>query len=357
MSLKDKTSIDLRSDTVTRPSAPMREAMAHAPVGDDQYGEDPSVNELEARIADLLGKEASIFLASGTLANQLALKVLASPGDEVVVGGEAHVLWHEAGSAAALAGVQLNAIGTSGLFTADDFLAACKPKGHVVFPPTGMVVVENTHNRGGGVVFPQSDAVEICAAADQRNIATYLDGARLFNASCASGICVATLAAPFRMLSIALSKGLGCPVGSVLAGSTKDIVAARRARRMYGGAMRQAGILAAAGVYALEHNVARLSEDHENAKAIAHRLMRAPGIELDLATVQTNIVMFRIPAGSMPAPTLVEKARENGVLISQFGPRTIRVTTHLDVSRTQCSHAAEILEGLLRSGGLASRVQ
>ena len=336
--------IDLRSDTVTKPTLAMREAMAHAPVGDDQYGEDPTVNALEERMAALLGKERAMFVASGTMANQIALRVLTRPGDEVIVGGEAHVLWHETGAAAANAGVQISPIGTSGLFTADDFAAAVKARGHVIFPPTGLVVIENTHNRGGGVVFPQNDAVAICAMADAAGVATFLDGARLFNAAIASGTTVAELAHPFRMAWIALSKGLGCPVGSVVVGTAADIAAARRVRRMFGGALRQAGILAAAGLYALDHNIDRIREDHDNARVLAEAIAGAPGIELDLATVQTNIVLFHLSPGAPDAAAFVTRARGLGALASAFGARTIRVATHLDVDRAQCVAAAQVFK-------------
>jgi threonine aldolase len=344
--MPDTAPIDLRSDTVTRPSPAMREAMARAPVGDDQYGEDPSVNALEEKVAALLGKEAAVFVPSGTMANQIALRVMTRSGDEVIVGGEAHILWHETGAASALSGVQITPVGTTGLFDVDAFIAACKPRGHIVFPPTGMVVVENTHNRGGGIVFPHETDAAICAAADAKGLATYLDGARLFNAALVLGLDVATLAAPFRMASVSLSKGLGAPVGSVLAGTREDIIAARRVRRLYGGAMRQAGILAAAGLHALDHNIKRLSEDHRNARAIAEALSRAKGIDLDLSTVQTNIVIFRLPEGALDAAAFAARARERGVLVSQFGPRTLRLTTHLDVTEAQCREAADRLLGI-----------
>src|SRR4029077_15400849 len=215
--------LDLRSDTVTLPSPGMRKAMAEAPVGDDQYGEDPSVNRLQQRIAELLGKEAALFVPSGTMANQIGLKVLTRPGDEVVDGDEAHIVWHESGAASANSGVQFSVVGKGGLFTADEFRPAYKPPGHIVFPPTTMVTIENTHNRGGGVVFPQPEIEAICAAARELKVATYLDGARLFNAPAASNRGLATLAAPFDLVSVALSKGLGCPIGSVLAGKAADI--------------------------------------------------------------------------------------------------------------------------------------
>jgi threonine aldolase len=339
--------IDLRSDTVTLPSPAMRQAMAAAPVGDDQYGEDPSVNRLQERIAELLGKEAALFVPSGTMANQIALKILTRPGDDVVVGDEAHILWHESGAAAANSGVQFTVVGQGGLFTAADLRAAYKPPGHIVFPPTTSVAIENTHNRGGGVVFPQAEAVAICETARELGLASYLDGARLFNAAAASGHSLAELAAPFDFVSVALSKGLGCPVGSLIAGRYAGIVRARRARRMFGGAMRQSGILAAAGLYALDHNFSRLVDDHANARLLAERLAGLRGVRLDLATVQSNIVIFRMEEGALDAATIVARAEEAGVRVSAFGERTVRAVTHLDVSREQCRRAADLLAAVI----------
>jgi len=342
--------IDLRSDTVTRPSPGMRQAMAVAPVGDDQYGEDPSVNRLQQRIAALLGKEAALFVPSGTMANQIALKLLTRPGEEVLVGAEAHMHWHEAGAGAANSGVQFTPIGKGGLFTADDFRAAVKPRGHIVFPPTGLVAIENTHNLGGGVVWPQREVAAICEAARAAGIATYLDGARLFNAAVASDISAAELARPFDLCSVALSKGLGCPVGSVLAGTAADIARAVRARRMLGGAMRQSGILAAAGLYALDHHMAQLADDHANARLIAERLAALPGVALDLATTQTNIVVFRLDPGLPDAAAIVTHAKEAGVLVSALGARTVRAVTHRDVSREGCERAAGRLAAIIERG-------
>jgi threonine aldolase len=339
--------IDLRSDTVTLPSPGMRQAMAAAPVGDDQYGEDPSVNQLQERIAELLGKEAALFVPSGTMANQIALKILTRPGDDVVVGDEAHIVWHESGAGAANSGVQFTVVGQGGLFTAADLRAACKPPGHIVFPPTTLVAIENTHNRGGGVVFPQAEAVAICETVRELGLATYLDGARLFNAAAASGRTLAELAAPFDFVSVALSKGLGCPVGSLIAGRYAGIVRARRARRMFGGAMRQSGILAAAGLYALDHNLARLVEDHANARLLAERLVGLRGVSLDLGTVQSNIVIFRMEEGAPDAATIVARAEEAGVLVSAFGARIVRAVTHLDVTADQCRHAADVLSEVI----------
>jgi threonine aldolase len=335
--------IDLRSDTVTLPSPGMRKAMAEAPVGDDQYGEDPTVRRLQERIAELLGKEAALFLPSGTMANQTGLKLLTRPGDDVVVGDEAHIVWHESGAAAANAGVQFTVVGRGGLFTAADFEAAYKPPGHIIYPPTTLVTIENTHNRGGGVVFPQGDVAAVCAAARKLGVRTYLDGARLFNTAAATGLSLAELGAPADLVSVALSKGLGCPVGSLIAGRKADVDRAVRVRRMFGGAMRQSGIIAAAGLYALDHNIARLSEDHANARLLAEGLAGVRGVDLDLATVQTNIVIFRMAEGAPDAATVVARVKEKGVLVGAFAARTVRAVTHLDVTRDQARRAAEVL--------------
>jgi len=335
--------IDLRSDTVTRPSAPMREVMAAAPVGDDQYGEDPTVNLLQEHVARLLGKEAALWLPTGTMANQVALRVLTRPGDDVIVSPESHAVWHETGGSAANAGVQFTAIGKKGCFTPDDFLGALKPRGHAIYPPTTLVEIENTHNRAGGVIFPQADAERICKLAAERNIATYLDGARLWNAVIASGSSLTALAAPYDLVGVALSKGLGAPGGSLLAGSGALIRQCLRHRRMLGGAMRQVGIFAAAGLYALEHNMAKLAEDHANARLVAGRLATSSRIVLDPATVQTNILVFGLAPGAPDAATLVARAAERGVLVIAFGARIVRAVTHRDVSRDECERAAEVL--------------
>ena len=341
--------IDIRSDTVTLPSPGIRKAMAEAPVGDDQYGEDPTVRRLQARVADLVGKEAALFLPSGTMANQTGLKLLTRPGDDVIVGDEAHIVWHESGAAAANAGVQFTVVGRGGLFTAADFQAAYKPPGHIIYPPTTLVTVENTHNRGGGVVFPQAEVISICAAARKMGVRSYLDGARLFNTAAATGESLAELAAPADLVSVALSKGLGCPVGSLIAGSKSDIERAVRIRRMFGGAMRQSGIIAAAGLYALDHNVTRLTEDHASAQLLAEGLAGTRGIDIDLATVQTNIVIFRTAEGAPDAATVVARAKENGVLVGAFAARTVRAVTHLDVTRDQAKRAVEVLAAAIAS--------
>ena len=335
--------IDLRSDTVTRPTAAMRAAMAAAPVGDDQFGEDPSVNDLQERVAALLGKESALWLPTGTMANQVALRTLTQPGDDVIVSRESHVVWHETGGGAANAGVQFTEIGGSGTFTAAEFLAARKPKAHMLYPPTTLVAVENTHNRAGGIVVPQDEIVAICAAARREGVTSLLDGARLWNAAVASGRSPADLAAPFDVVWGALSKGLGAPAGSVLAGPREVIARAVRYRRMLGGAMRQVGILAAAGTHALTHHYERLAEDHANARLIAGRVAQSAGVRLDLGTVQTNIVVFHLADGAPDAAVVVERARDRGVLAIPFGPRTVRVVTHLDVTQAHCAAAGDIL--------------
>jgi threonine aldolase len=335
--------IDLRSDTVTRPSPGMRAAMAAAEVGDDQYGEDPTTNRLQERVARLLGKEAALWLPTGTMANQVALRVLTRPGDDVIVSRESHAVWHESGAGAANAGVQFTEIGTGGSFTSDELRNAIKPRAHMLFPPTSLVEVENTHNRAGGVVVPPGVTAEICAVAADAGIATYLDGARLWNAAVACDRPVSALAAPFDLVSAALSKGLGAPGGSLLAGSRDLIERAVRYRRMAGGAMRQVGILAAAGEYALDHNVERLADDHANARLIAERLATSAAIEVELATVQTNIIVFGLAPSGPDAATVVGRAREAGVLVVALGLRAVRAVTHLDVGREACLRAAAIL--------------
>jgi threonine aldolase len=335
--------IDLRSDTVTRPTDAMRQAMAAAEVGDEQYGEDPTTNALQARIAELLGKPAAVLLPSGTMANQVALRTLTRPGDDVIVSRESHAVWHETGGSAANSGVQFTELGARGVFAVDEFTAAVKPRGHVIYPPTTLVEIENTHNRAGGIVFPQDQAESICAAARERGIASFLDGARLWNAAAASGRSLAQLAAPFDLVAVALSKGLGAPGGSLLAGSAELIERATRYRRMFGGAMRQTGIYAAAGLYALDHHLARLADDHAHARQLAEQLARCPAIEIDLTTVQTNIIVFRLTDRAPDAATVVERAKKRGVLLFAFGPRTLRAVTHRDVTRAQCSEAAAAL--------------
>jgi threonine aldolase len=341
--------IDLRSDTVTQPTDEMRRVIAQAPVGDDQYGEDPSVNRLQEQTAQLLGKEAALFVPSGTLANQLALRLFCRPGDDVIVGVESHLVWHEAGGGAANTGVQCTTVGTDGRFSAEELRAAVKVPGPALLhPPTTLVAVEDTQNRMGGRVWPVAQLREIGAAARELGVASMLDGARLLNAAVASGESPAALAAPFDLAWIALSKGLGCPGGSVIAGRAQDMATLRRHRRMLGGAMRQAGFFAAAGSYALEHHVERLADDHRNAATIAAGVADCEHVQL--LPQETNIVVFRLLAGAPDAAAVVSAAREQGVLVSAFGPRTVRATTHLDASTDDCAHAAEVLAVAVTTG-------
>lgn len=341
--------IDLRSDTVTRPTDQMRAVMARAPVGDMQYGDDPTLNALEARVAELLGKEAALWLPSGTMANQVALRVLTRPGDDVLVGSEAHSVWHEAGGSAANAGVQFTEIGARGLFTAADVRGHAKPRNQPVLPlpATTLVQIENTHNRHGGLVWDLTEIESIGKTTREMGLGLYLDGARLWNAAIASGQSPARIAAPFDMLMVAFSKGLGAPAGSMLAGRKELIQASIRHRRMLGGAMRQVGMFAAACDYGLTHHFERLAEDHDNAKLIAQKLAQCPGVRMASKTVPTNIVVFELENAKLGAAELVAAAKARSILINALGPTKVRLLTHLDVSRAQCQQAGDVLVQLL----------
>ncbi|MDB4970056.1 MAG: Low-specificity L-threonine aldolase [Myxococcales bacterium] len=342
--------VDLRSDTVTKPSTAMREAMARAEVGDDVYGEDPSVNQLQERVAALLGKEAALYVPSGTMANQIALAIHTRPGDEVLVSHGAHCMVFESGAAGALAGVQFGVIGDKrGRFTAADVAEAINPDNHH-FAPTTLVAVENTHNRGGGAIVAQRDILAIADLVHRRGLALHLDGARIWNAHVATGMPLHELAAPFDTVSVCLSKGLGAPVGSLMAGTKALVHKAHRRRKMLGGGMRQAGLLAAAGLWALEHNLARLAEDHANARRFAEPLARLPGIGLDLATVETNIVIWDLlPDCPLDGAAFVARARAQGLLLNAVAARRLRAVTHLDVDANACAAAAEIAAAVLRA--------
>jgi len=331
--------IDLRSDTVTRPTPAMRAAMAEAEVGDDVYGEDPTVRRLEERVADLLGAEAALLTPTGTMANQIALRAHTRPGDEIIISRDAHCWRHESGALAAIAGVQTQML-PGYTFTAAEVRAAFKgPDPYVA--PTRVVAVEDTHNMGGGVCWEPAALAEVTAAARALGMAAHLDGARLWNAAAAAGTTERELARGFDSISVCLSKGLGAPAGSVVAGSRDFIRACHRFRKMHGGGMRQAGILAAAGLYAIEHHRARLAEDHANARALAEALAGAPNVAVDLARVQTNIVMIDLARGT--ADAAVARAREQGVLLGTAGAQRIRAVTHLDVGRDACLRAARVI--------------
>jgi len=331
--------IDLRSDTVTLPSPGMREAMAVAEVGDDVYGEDPSVNRLQERAAELLGKEAALFVASGTMANQLALGTLTRPGDEVICDEGAHPVNFEGGAMPALWGIQPRTLrGERGMLDPADVEAAIRPVSEH-FPRSRVLEIENTHNRGGGTVYPVERVRALAAVARRRGLDVYLDGARLLNAVAASGVPARAYAESATLASLCLSKGLGAPAGSVLAGPLHLIREARRLRKRLGGAMRQAGVLAAAGLYALDHNVDRLAEDHESARALAAALSALPGVHIP-HPVETNIVFASF--GGRPATELAARFREAGVLCNPEGsrPDVLRFVTHLDVSRADVAEAA-----------------
>lgn len=335
---------DLRSDTVTQPTDAMRSAMAAAPVGDDVYGEDPTVRRLEERVAEILGKEAALFVPSGTQANQIAILCHTRPGDEVIVGEGAHCAFYESGAAGALAGVQLITAGRGGLFTATEAQSVIKPLDDHC-PRTRLIALENTHNRAGGRVFPQNDVLAIAELARSRGLALHLDGARLWNAAVASGVDEATLSAPFDTVSVCFSKGLGAPVGSALCGTAAMIRRARRFRKMLGGGMRQAGIIAAGALYALEHHRARLHLDHEAARVIAEAVGELPGVEV--LPVETNIVL--IDVRGVPAERVATAAREQGVLVSAFGPERVRVVMHLGLPARDVQDAALALTRALRA--------
>jgi threonine aldolase len=331
--------LDLRSDTVTRPTPAMRAAMAAAEVGDDVYGEDPTVRRLEELVADLLGAEAALFTPTGTMANQIALRAHTRPGDEVIISRDAHCWRHESGALAALAGAQTQML-PGYTFTAAEVRAAYKG-GDPYVAPTRVVAVENTHNMGGGVCWDPAALAEVTGAAHALGMATHLDGARLWNAAVAAGTTERELARGFDTVSVCLSKGLGAPAGSVVAGSRDLVRACHRFRKMHGGGMRQAGVLAAAGLHAVEHHRGRLAEDHANARALAEALAGAPNLAVDLARVHTNIVMIDLAHGT--ADAACARAREHGVLLGTAGAQRIRAVAHLDVDRAGCLRAAQVI--------------
>jgi threonine aldolase len=344
--------VDLRSDTVTRPTPAMREAIAAAVVGDDAFDDDPTVHALQDRVAGLLGKERALFVPSGTMGNQIALRSLASPGDEVFVEAECHIFNYEAGAAAALSGVQLRPLaGTRGALEPAAVAAAVR-RDDVHHPPSRLLCLENTHNRAGGAVIPLERLARAAAAARERGLAVHLDGARLWNAAVATGIPLARWAEPFDTVMMCFSKGLGAPVGSILAGDEEVIARARRARKMHGGGMRQAGILAAACLFALDHHVERLADDHRRARALAERAARVPGLAADPAATETNIVLIQVEDPARDAAAVVRALEAQGVRMVPFGPRTVRAVTHLDVDDRAIERAGAALEAIegARSG-------
>jgi threonine aldolase len=324
--------IDLRSDTVTKPTEAMRRAMASAEVGDDVYGEDPTVNRLQELAAELTGKEAALFVASGTMGNQAAIAAATRPGDVVLAGEDAHILLYESGAGSALWGVQIEIFGTGGFFSGSEVADAIRPA-DVHCAPARMLAIENTHNQSGGRVFPLDQLKEAAAVARDHGLTVHLDGARIFNAAVASGTPVGTWAEPFDSLTFCLSKGLGAPIGSVLCGSADFILRAHRARKQMGGAMRQSGIIAAAGLHALEHHVRRLADDHSNAQHLAAGL-RDLGFKVD-PFPETNIVFFEAERAEAFEKALLAR----GVLTLAVTKDLIRVVTHMDVSEADIDDA------------------
>jgi threonine aldolase len=334
--------IDLRSDTVTRPSLEMRAAMAAAEVGDDVYGEDPTVNQLENRAAQVFGREAALFVPSGTMGNQIAIRVHTQPGQEVIAESRAHILDWEMATTAVFSGCLIRAVpAKGGILTWKQIEPEIRGAGSLR-AATGLIEIENTHNMAGGVVTPLPVMEEIWEGARERKLPVHLDGARIFNAATALGVDVKTLTRGFDTVMFCLSKGLGAPVGSMLTGSAELIARARVFRKALGGGMRQVGILAAAGLLALEKGPARLHEDHANARLLAEALSHMEGVAIDLDSVETNIVIFRL-TGKLTAAELVARLKARGILASAFGPDAIRLVTHLDVDRAACVTVAEAL--------------
>ena len=341
--------VDLFSDTVTRPGPPMRRAMAEAEVGDEQNREDPTVNRLQEMVADLLGKEAALFLPSGTMCNQVAFAVHCRPGDEILLHETAHPLLYEAGGPAALVGALLRPLaGPRGMFGAEQVRRAVRPPVHYM-PRTRALSVEQTANIAGGVCWPLAQVEEVCAAGRAAGLACHMDGARLMNAVVATGTPAAAFAAPFDSVWLDLTKGLGAPVGAVLAGSRAFVEAAWVFKQRLGGAMRQAGIVAAAGIYALEHHVERLAEDHDRARLLARGLAELPGIALDAERVETNIVIFDVRGTGLTGEEFGRRTLERfGVRFSVLGPTLVRAVTHLDVPADGVERALSAVRGALR---------
>ena len=340
--------IDLRSDTVTQPTAAMREAIANAAVGDDVYGDDPTVNSLEERVAALFGHEAALFCPTGSLANQLSIRTLVKPGEELLVETRSHIVRAELGAAATFSGITTRTWpAEDGLLRAEDPLAIAHENAGPYLVSTKAIAVENTHNFGGGTVQPIAEIEKLSAAARARGIAMHLDGARIWNAHVASRVSFAEYGKHFDTISVCLSKGLGAPVGSLMISTKERIQEARIWRKRYGAGMRQVGILAAAGHYALDHNIARLAEDHARAQKIAQALAAIDSSLVDPKKVATNIVGLELSKVRITAAELASRCKEAGLWISALGPHYARLVTHLDFDDAQCDQAIEILKGAL----------
>ena len=335
--------IDLRSDTVTKPTPGMRAAMASAEVGDDVFSEDPTVNRLQVRLATLLGKEAALFVPSGTMSNQICIRAQTQPGDEMLCEAACHIYNHEAGGPAVLSGVTSRPIeGSNGILDLSQLQEKIRPENdHMV--RTRLISLENTHNRGGGRIYPMAKVEAISGWAHRNNLLMHLDGARLWNAIVATGTVASDWTRHFDSVSICFSKGLGAPIGSALAGSNDFIARSRRVRKLFGGGMRQAGIMAAAALYALDNHIERLAEDHENARLLAQAIADTPGVRLRPAEVETNLVWFEVDPGLGTAKDVASRLREASVLVLVAAPQTVRACTHLDVSKAQVERACEAI--------------
>jgi threonine aldolase len=336
--------IDLRSDTVTKPSKEMLLAMVAADVGDDVFGEDPTVNTLQERIAAMFQKEAALFVPSGTMGNEICIKGHTQPGDEIIVEQDAHVIIYETGGPAFLAQVQMKPLaGSLGMISAGQVKQAIRPKAYYL-PRTSLICLENTHGRSAGSVLPLDEIKLVREVALDAGIPMHLDGARLWNASVASGIPVADYARYFDTLSCCFSKGLGAPIGSIVIGTREFIERARRIRKIFGGGMRQVGILAAAALYALDHNLERLAKDHDNAKRLVERLCLLRQLEVSAANVETNMVIADIRKSGKSQVEVVQKLQKEGVLVTTEGATSVRAVTHLNVSREDIDRAASAFE-------------
>lgn len=342
--------INFYSDTVTKPTAAMRDAIARADVGDDMSGEDPTVNRLEALVAKTLGKEAAVFACSGTQSNQMGVKTHCLPGDELLIEATGHIACFEGGGPAVLSGVMCRQIpGQLGMLDVADLEGKVKADNqHLCI--TRLLCLENTTNVGGGRAWPLDQLARVCGWAHGNGLKTHLDGARFFNACVAKGYSAAEMAQHFDTISICFSKGLGCPMGSILVGSHEDIRKARRIRKLFGGALRQAGIVAAAAVFAMENNVERLAVDHDNAKTLAREIAKIDGLSIDLDAVETNLVFFSVDPKLGNAGQLSAALLERGVKIGASGPQRLRACTHLDVSHDSVLQAADILKQTVRAG-------
>lgn len=339
--------IDLRSDTVTRPSPGMRQAIAEAEVGDDMMGEDPTVNRLEARLCEMLGKEAAVYACSGTQSNQLAVRAHCQSGEELLIEESGHIANFEGGGAAALSGVSVRTLqGRGGLLSVADVTGKIRPNNQH-YCQTRLLCLENTTNYGGGRVYTLDRIRELADWAHEHGLKVHVDGARLFNACVAGGYTPGEVAGLVDSVSLCFSKGLGCPMGSMLVGDAATIQKARRARKLFGGALRQAGMMAAAAMYALDHHVERLAEDHVHAQEFARTIAEIPGVLLDPAQVETNLVFFDIAPERATAGTVAARLKEHQVYVYATAPQTIRVCTHLDVTKEQLHHAAMMLRKVL----------